>query len=106
MITEIKDVRVAGKGTGLGAVLGGVAGLVVGNQIGDGNGQTIAKVAGAAGGAYVGNRVEKRARGTMTYEVTVRMDNGGTRTVTLDHEPGFSNGAAVRVVDNDTIVAR
>ena len=45
--------RVAGK------VIGGVAGGVIGHQIGGGTGNTVATVVGVAGGAYVGNKVQK-----------------------------------------------
>ncbi|WP_245586118.1 glycine zipper 2TM domain-containing protein [Solimonas soli] len=42
-----------------GTVLGGVAGGVLGHQIGGGHGKDVATVAGAAGGAYLGNKVAK-----------------------------------------------
>lgn len=42
-----------------GTVIGGVAGGVLGHQIGGGKGKTLATVAGAAGGAYAGNQVQK-----------------------------------------------
>jgi outer membrane lipoprotein SlyB len=105
VITDIKIVKVAGKATGLGAVAGGVTGIVVGNQIGDGDGKTIAKIAGAAGGAYLGNRIEKRVRSQDTYEVTVRLEDGSLQTVTQSTDPGLAIGAAVRVVDS-TVIAR
>lgn len=41
-----------------GTVIGGVAGGVLGHQIGGGAGNTIATIVGAAGGAYVGNKVQ------------------------------------------------
>lgn len=43
-------------GIGVGAVLGGL----VGSQIGGGNGKTLATIAGAVGGGYVGNEIAKR----------------------------------------------
>ncbi len=43
-------------GIGVGAVIGGL----VGSQIGNGNGRTLATIAGAVGGGYVGNEVAKR----------------------------------------------
>ncbi|HEY9545360.1 MAG TPA: glycine zipper 2TM domain-containing protein [Solimonas sp.] len=42
-----------------GTILGGVAGGVLGHQIGGGHGKDVATVAGAAGGAYAGNRIAK-----------------------------------------------
>ena len=43
-------------GMGVGAVVGGL----VGSRIGGGNGKTLATIAGAVGGGYVGNEVAKR----------------------------------------------
>jgi uncharacterized protein YcfJ len=42
-----------------GTVIGGVAGGLLGSTIGSGSGRTVATIAGAAGGAYVGNQVQK-----------------------------------------------
>ena len=42
-----------------GTVMGGVLGGLLGNQIGGGVGNNLATVAGAAGGAYAGNRLQK-----------------------------------------------
>lgn len=42
-----------------GTVVGGVAGGLLGSAIGSGTGRTVATIAGAAGGAYVGNKVQK-----------------------------------------------
>jgi uncharacterized protein YcfJ len=42
-----------------GTVIGGVAGGLLGSTIGSGTGRTVATIAGAAGGAYVGNQVQK-----------------------------------------------
>jgi len=103
VITNISEVKTEGKGTGVGAVAGGVAGAVIGNQIGDGSGKTLAKIAGAAGGAYLGNKIEKKVRATTTYEVSVKLDNGNTTVVELDHKPALGVGAAVRIVGGDVI---
>lgn len=43
-------------GMGIGAVIGGL----LGNQVGSGDGKTLATIAGAVGGGYVGNEVAKR----------------------------------------------
>ena len=44
-------------GIGVGAVVGGL----LGNQVGNGNGKTLATIAGALGGGFLGNEVAKRA---------------------------------------------
>jgi uncharacterized protein YcfJ len=56
-----------------------VVGGLLGNQIGSGNGRLLGTVAGAAGGGYAGNEIEKRTHTTTSYEVIVRMENGRIR---------------------------
>jgi len=93
--------RIAGK------VIGGVAGGVLGHQIGGGTGQTVATIAGAAGGAYAGNKVQKnmQAKDVVTtterrcktvedvsekllgYDVAYKLD-GKDGTVRLAFDPG------------------
>jgi uncharacterized protein YcfJ len=43
-------------GIGVGAVVGGL----IGSQVGGGNGRTLATIAGAIGGGYMGNEIAKR----------------------------------------------
>jgi uncharacterized protein YcfJ len=43
-------------GIGIGALVGGL----VGSRVGGGNGRTLAAIAGAVGGGYVGNEIAKR----------------------------------------------
>ena len=93
--------RIAGK------VVGGVAGGVLGHQIGGGTGQTVATIAGAAGGAYVGNKVQKNmqekdvvttterrcktvedvSEKLLGYDVAYKLD-GKEGTVRLAYDPG------------------
>ena len=87
----------------VGMVGGGVVGAIVGNQIGHGTTNKIATVGGAAGGAYLGNEIGKKVQTTTHYRVVVRMDGGGTQTVTYAVQPGFSAGSHVRV-ENGTLV--
>lgn len=81
-VVSIQPVAVSGGSSGLGAIAGGVLGGVLGNQVGGGNGRTIATIAGAGGGAYVGNQVEKGMNQRTRYRVVVRADGGGTRSFT------------------------
>ena len=41
-------------------------------------------VIGAVGGAMAGREVEKRQRSTTVYDTRVRMDDGSTRSFTVD----------------------
>jgi uncharacterized protein YcfJ len=91
----------------MGTVAGAVLGGVLGHQIGGGTGRDIATVAGAAGGGYAGNRIQKNLQDKDTYttteqkcatvydsserhtgyEVRYRL-NGQESTVKMDHDPG------------------
>ena len=96
-VTEIREVKIEGEGTGLGAVAGGVAGGLIGNQIGKGRGNTVATIAGVAGGAYAGHQVEKKVKSKTEYRVSVRLDNGETRHVNYAQKPAFMQGDRVRI---------
>lgn len=98
-VQSISFVQEKGKGTGLGAVAGGVVGGVIGHQIGGGTGQTVATIAGAAGGAYVGNEVEKNKRTNAYWLVTLRMDGGETRSFHYTNQPTVREGERVKLVD-------
>jgi len=102
-ISAIREVEKKGEGTGLGAIGGAVIGGVLGNQIGHGKGKTIATVGGAAGGAYAGHQIEKSARSTKTWNVTLRMDDGTDRTITLGSAPALAVGDKVRVEGQNII---
>jgi len=102
VVEVINVVEVKGEGSYLGKIAGGVAGILIGSQIGDGSTTTVAQVAGAAGGAYVGNEIEKRVKTVKHYEVVVRLENGGTQTITYAAQPPFAVGAKVKV-DNGTL---
>jgi outer membrane lipoprotein SlyB len=102
VVESVRDIEKRGEGSGLGAVAGGVLGGVLGNQVGSGRGQTVMRVVGAAGGALAGHEVEKRMKNTHTYELTIRYEDGTTRTITQDTAPLWRAGDRVKVV-NGTI---
>jgi outer membrane lipoprotein SlyB len=81
-VTAVKAVRQKGQASGAGAAIGGVLGGVLGNQMGKGNGRTAMTVIGAVGGGVAGHEIEKRRKATTVYQVTVRLDDGSSRTVT------------------------
>lgn len=99
VIDLINVVDKKGEGSGVGAVGGAVVGGLLGNQIGRGRGNTAATVVGAVGGAFAGNEVEKRVKGTKEYQVSVRMDDGNTRSFTFEADPGYTVGDKVKVID-------
>ena len=96
-VERVREVKQEGDGTGLGAIGGGVLGGLLGNQIGRGRGSTVGAVVGAVGGAYAGNEVEKHARSSKHYEITVRLDDGNTRVFTESQPPSLQRGDRVRV---------
>jgi outer membrane lipoprotein SlyB len=102
VVESVREVEVKGEGTGLGAVAGGVVGGVLGHQVGSGRGKDVMTVLGAAGGALAGHQVEKKVRSTKHWEVTVRLDGGATRTISMPSQPAWRAGDRVRIV-NDAI---
>lgn len=84
----------------IGSIAGGVLGGVLGHQVGGGRGRDLATVAGALGGAYAGNRIENNMNKKQVYRVTVRLDNGTTRSFDYAENPGLKAGMRVRVQDN------
>lgn len=102
-VAGVTPVTIQGEGTGMGAVAGAVAGAVVGHQIGRGSGNKVAEALGALAGGFGGNAAEKRIRSSTVYDVTVRMDAGGSRTVRVGDPAGISSGERVRVEGNNLV---
>ena len=105
VVESIRSVEVKGQGSGVGAVAGGVAGAVVGSQFGRGNGRTALGVLGAAGGAYAGHEIEKNLNKSTLWRVTVRMEDGASRTLSQRAQPSFAVGEKVKVI-NGALIAR
>lgn len=103
VVEAVNVIEVKGEGNYLGMIAGGLAGALLGHQVGGGSGKQIATVAGAAGGAYAGNEVEKRMKTKKHFEVITRLENGGTQAVSYETDPGYKVGDKVRV-ENGTLV--
>jgi len=99
VVQSIRYVEQEGEASGVGAVAGGVLGGVLGHQIGSGRGNTVATIAGAAGGAYVGNKVEKNQKKKASWSVAIKMDSGQSRTFTYSSQPTAREGERVKLVD-------
>ena len=65
----------------------------------DGSGKDLATIAGAVGGGFAGNQIEKKVKTTKHYEISVRMDDGSHRTMTQETAPPFAIGDKVKIVD-------
>ena len=104
-VVDVEVVEKKGEGSALGLIGGGVAGALLGNQIGAGRGKTLATIAGAAGGAYAGKKVEENVTSTNVWQVSVRFDDGEEATYAFDHDPKFAAGDHVKKSGN-TVVRR
>jgi len=70
--------------------------------MGGGAGNTVATIAGALGGAIVGNEIEKTQVEGSRYRITVRLDSGSTLVVEDTREVNLRVGDRVRV-ENDGV---
>jgi len=102
-VVDVKTITEKGESSGGGAVLGGVLGGVLGHQIGSGRGNTVATVAGAAGGAYAGNQIEKNRNSKTSYRVYVKTEEGRTRYFTYDEPTSYRVGDKVKIVDGKLV---
>lgn len=98
-IESVREVSQRAQGSGLGAAGGALLGGLLGNQVGGGNGRKLATVAGAVGGAVVGNQVEGSLKATRSYEIRVRLDDGGARTFHQQSAAGWRAGDRVKVIN-------
>ncbi|MCX7167595.1 MAG: glycine zipper 2TM domain-containing protein [Rhodocyclales bacterium] len=105
VIANVRQVTNEGQGTGAGAIIGGLAGGALASNVGRGNTRTLATIAGAVGGGMLGNSIEKSQHRTTSYQVTVRMEDGTTRTVAADTMPSWRIGDKVKLTSG-TIVSR
>jgi len=99
VVESTRTITTRAQGSGVGAAGGAVLGGLLGNQVGGGHGKELMTVAGAIGGAVAGNQIEGQVNATHSYEITVRMDNGTTRTVRQSAESDWRSGDHVKIVD-------
>lgn len=96
VVESVRAVEQQAPASGLGAAAGAVLGGVLGHQVGGGNGRTLATIAGALGGGFAGNAVEKNAHTSTSYEVIVRMEDGSRQRFIMDVQR-WRSGDQVRV---------
>jgi outer membrane lipoprotein SlyB len=99
VVESIREITTRGDGSGLGAAGGAVVGGLLGNQVGGGHGKEAMTVVGAIGGAFAGNQIERQAKASRSYETTVHMNNGSTRTIAQGTQPEWRDGDHVKIVD-------
>ena len=92
-------VEVRDEAGGTGAGTGGPGGA--GDQTAGGGGNAVTLL--GAGGAIAGSEIEKNVKKRYAYRVTVRMDDGSFRTISLSSPPTFAVGEKVRVVEGKLV---
>lgn len=95
IVESVREVEQKGDAKGVGAVGGGLAGAVLGHNIGEHN--KLVTVLGAAGGALLGNHIEKQARATKHWELSVRYDDGTSQVFQSQEQPFWRQGDRVRL---------
>jgi len=83
-IEQITDAQISNnQQAGVGAVVGGLTGVGIGSLIGGGTGRDVAMVAGAIGGALLGNEVQRRNdQPVPAQQIIVRTTSGVLVAVT------------------------
>jgi outer membrane lipoprotein SlyB len=104
-VSQVVASEKAGESSALGVIAGGVAGALLGNQVGSGHGRQVATLAGAAGGAYAGKKIEEKAKAKKLWTVHVQYDDGHHADFTFDHDPQMLSGDRVQNA-NGSIVRR
>lgn len=102
-VTAVQVVEREGDSNAVGLIAGGVAGAVLGRQIGGGFGKDLATVAGAAGGAYAGKKIQEHINTTQVWQVSVSYTQGGSAKFDFAQDPGFKVGDAVRKSGNTLV---
>lgn len=92
-----------GEGSAVGLIAGGVAGAVLGRQVGGGMGKDLATIAGAAGGAYAGKKIEEKMKTHKVWTVSVQYDSGSKGHFEFAQDPGFKVGDAVKKSGNSIV---
>lgn len=97
VIEQITPTQIASnQHQGVGAVVGGLAGVGIGSLIGGGTGRDVAMVAGAVGGALIGNQVQKRNEQPVAgQQIIVRTKSGVLVAVTQPVNPNLKVGQRV-----------
>lgn len=104
-VTSVVSGEKAGEGSAVGLIAGGVAGALLGNQVGSGHGRQLATVAGAAGGAYAGKKIEEKAKSSKQWTVHVQYDDGRKASFNFEQDPQLQTGDRVQNA-NGSIVRR
>jgi len=99
-VTAVHLVDKEGDSNAVGLIAGGVAGAVLGRQVGGGFGKDLATIAGAAGGAYAGKKIQENMNASKVWQVSVSYTNGGSAKFDFAQDPGLKVGDSVKKSGN------
>ena len=102
-VTTVRVSEKEGDAGPVGVIAGGLAGALLGRQVGKGSGKDLATIAGAAGGAYAGHKIEGKMNKVKTWSVSVRFDNGEERVYNFDHDPAMIAGDLVKATGTSIV---
>lgn len=102
-VSAVKVHEKAGDSNAVGLIAGGVAGAVLGRQVGGGMGKDLATIAGAAGGAYAGKKIQENMNTSKVWTVSVKYTNGQTANFEFAQDPGLAVGDAVKNSGNTLV---
>src|SRR4051812_36795161 len=98
-VTSVREVNIEGQKGQIGMYGGGLVGAAAASG-GRGVGGAVVQATGAVAGAVMGQAVEEVATRKRAQEITVRLDDGSTVTVTQESSTGlFMDGDRVRVIN-------
>ena len=98
-VESIRTVEVRDETGGAGAAAGAPGGA--GDQAAGESGTAVTLL--GAGDAITGSDIEKNMKKRYAYRVTVRMDDGSFRTISVSSPPTFAVGDKVRVVEGKLV---
>jgi outer membrane lipoprotein SlyB len=98
-VTSVREVNIEGQKGQIGMYGGGLIGAAAASG-GRGVGGAVVQATGAVVGAVAGQAVEEAATRKRAQEISIRLDDGSTVTVTQDSSTGlFMDGDRVRVIN-------
>jgi outer membrane lipoprotein SlyB len=98
-VTSVREVNIEGQKGQIGLYGGGLVGAAASSG-GRGVGGAVVQATGAVVGAVTGQAVEEVATRKRAQEISIRLDDGNTVTVTQEASSGlFMDGDRVRVIN-------
>ncbi len=99
-VESVRFVQIEGTKTVIGPAAGAAVGGIAGSTVGGGRGSMIAGVVGAVAGGVAGAAAEEGFTRSQGIEITVREDDGQTRSYVqaVSNDVTFSPGDRVRIL--------